>query len=284
MAVPVTLREAAQTVTVEDWIELIGASLEEPRSVGGTPLPCGPPAEFQAAYVGSSGRVAVREAGLFYRYVLDVNARHRGAAMGRLLDFGCGWGRYARLFARDVPEDGLYGVDPDPSAIRACRQHVHSACFVQSATRPPLPFRDQLFDVVVSYSVFSHLSEINAATWIYELFRVLKPGGLLIATTHGPWLLDLVRRLQDGSAPCRTRWEHTLCRSWVDVDAARGRYERGEFLFSEPGEYAERDGYGDALVPKQYVWQVWGKIMEPLEYVSDPTVVAQSVFVLRRGR
>jgi SAM-dependent methyltransferase len=138
------------------------------------------------------------------------------------------------LIARDVPEEGLYGADPDPFAVHSCRLHVPLACFVRSSTRPPLPFRDQFFDIVVSYSVFSHLSEINAANWIYELSRVLKPGGLLVATTHGPWLLDHVRRLQDGVAACVTAWDRTLIRSWADVAAARARYARA-ILFSELG-------------------------------------------------
>jgi hypothetical protein len=71
-------------------------------------------------------------------------------------------------------------------------------------------------------------------------------------------------------------------RVWKDVAAARARYERGEFVVSEAGEYPDRDGYGDALVPRQYVWEVWGKLMEPLEYLSDPTADSQTAFVLRR--
>ncbi len=278
------IKEAAEKLSIDEWIEAIGQSLLEPRSVEDIPLPGAPSPDLQAAYVGSAGPTAIREAALFYRYVLDANEKHRGGPMATLLDFGCGWGRYTRLFAREVPEEGLYGADPDPLAIRVCRLHVPYGCFVLSTTRPPLPFRDQFFDVVIAYSVFSHLSELNAANWIYELSRVLKPGGLLVATTHGPWLLDRVQSLQDGVVPCTTTWEHRLVRSWKDPMATRARYERGEFIFSETGEYAERDGYGDALVPKRYVWEVWGKLMEPLQYVSDPTAVSQTAFVLRRCR
>lgn len=282
METRLAIKDVAEKLTLDEWIEIIGRSLVEPKSVGGIPLPGAPSPELQAAYVGSAGLDAIREAARFYRYVLDANQKHRGAPIGRLLDFGCGWGRYTRLFAREVPEEGLYGADPDPLAIRVCRLHVPFGCFVLSTTRPPLPFRDQFFDVVIAYSVFSHLSELNAANWVYELSRVLKPGGLLVATTHGPWLLDRVKRLQEGLDACVTEWDRRLVRSWTDVAAARARFAGGQFLFSEAGEYPERDGYGDALVPRQYVWTVWSKIMEPVDYVSDPAVVSQSAFVLRR--
>jgi SAM-dependent methyltransferase len=276
------LKLAAEALSPEEWIVLVGRSLSEPTSLSGVPLPSGPSSEFQSAYVGSSGVAAMREAGLFYRFVLDANRRFRDGEINRLLDFGCGWGRYTRLFIREVPEEGLYGVDPQPVAIQVCRRHVPYGCFVNSSTRPPLPFRDQFFDLVVAYSVFSHLSEINAANWIYELTRVLKPGGLLVATTHPVWLLDMVERLQKDVSAVETVWHKVLIRSWPDVVDARLRYARGEFVFAECGEYPDREGYGDVLVPKQYIWDVWGRIMEPMEFVSDPSRVSQAAFVLRR--
>ena len=276
------LKLAAESLTPDEWVELVGRALSEPTTLSGIPLPAGPSPEFQSAYVGSSGAATMREAGLFYRYVLDANRRFRDAEITRLLDFGCGWGRYTRLFLREVPEHGLYGADPEPVAIQVCRRHVPYGCFVNSPSRPPLPFRDQFFDLVVAYSVFSHLSEINAANWIYELSRVLRPGGILVATTHPIWLLDMVEGLQSGRSPVESGWHGVLVRSWPSVEAARARYERGEFVFAESGEYPGMDGYGDVLVPRQYIWDVWGRIMEPLDFVSDPTRVSQAAFVLRR--
>jgi len=276
------LREVAARLTVEEWVDVVGRSLSEPVALSGVAIPGGPSPELQAAYVGSAGRSTINEAGRFYRYVLDVNERHRRAPVDRLLDFGCGWGRITRLFLREVPEEGLYGADPDPLAIQTCRRHVPHGCFVNSPTRPPLPFRDQFFDVAIAYSVFSHLLEVNAANWIYEISRVLRPGGLLIATTQPIWLLDRVERLQKGAEPSVTVWDRTLAASWRDTGAARARFRRGEFVSPDIGEYADREGYSDVLVPEQYVRDVWGRIMEPLEYVSDRSRLSQAAFVLRK--
>lgn len=277
-----SLQTLAEKLPAAEWINVVGRSLTEPVSLSGVALPGGPSVELQAAYVGNSGQQAMHEAGLFYRYALDSNQQHRDAPISRLLDFGCGWGRYTRLFVRDVPEDGLYGVDPDPVAVQACRSHVHFGCFVNSSPRPPLPFRDQFFDVAIAYSVFSHLLEIAAANWIGELSRVLRPGGLLIATTHPIWLLDLVMELQDGTTPSTMPWHETLVKSWPNVAEARARFERGEFVAPDTGEYPFYESYGDVLVPERYVREVWGRIMEPLEYVSDSSRLGQAAFVLRR--
>ena len=40
---------------------------------------------------------------------------------GRVLDYGCGWGRLVRFLARDVPQGSLYGCDPVEAILDVCR-------------------------------------------------------------------------------------------------------------------------------------------------------------------
>lgn len=58
------------------------------------------------------------------------------------------------------------------------------ATFRAISRRPPLPFADASFDAVYGFSVFTHLSREPQATWVRELGRVLKPGGLVWLTFH----------------------------------------------------------------------------------------------------
>jgi SAM-dependent methyltransferase len=106
----------------------------------------------------------------------------------RWLDFGCGSGRLAR-FLSAAPEQQLHGVDIDRAAIRWARRHLGPR-FVASAAWPPLPFPEAAFDVVCAISVFTHLDEPMQIAWLRELRRILRPGGLLIASTHHEELLS----------------------------------------------------------------------------------------------
>jgi SAM-dependent methyltransferase len=100
----------------------------------------------------------------------------------RWLDFGCGSGRLARFLASPEERD-LHGVDVDQAAIRWARRHLGPG-FVATSVRPPLPFPAAAFDVVCAISVFTHLDEAMQLAWLRELWRVLRPGGFLIASTH----------------------------------------------------------------------------------------------------
>ena len=49
-------------------------------------------------------------------------------------------------------------------------------CFLNGFV-PTLPIPDQHFDVITAFSVFTHIDELESS-WLLELRRVLKPGGL----------------------------------------------------------------------------------------------------------
>lgn len=110
----------------------------------------------------------------------------------RWLDFGCGCGRVARhLLAPEArersPEQGrVYtGVDVDRRQIAWAARHLPGRFQVIPAA-PPTALGDGEFDVIFTISVFTHLDEGPQVAWLDELARLLRPGGLLLATTHAP--------------------------------------------------------------------------------------------------
>ena len=105
----------------------------------------------------------------------------------RWLDFGCGAGRAARHLAMQPAIQWLAGVDVDAPAIRWAARRLRNEYKV-IAPAPPTPYAGTSFDVIYAISVFTHFDEAQQHAWLRELHRLLRPGGLFIATTHGAHL------------------------------------------------------------------------------------------------
>lgn len=103
----------------------------------------------------------------------------------RILDFGCGAGRTLRHFLAAGDPGEFWGCDIDAASIAwlqgALSPPLHP--FV-NAELPPLGQPDQSFDLIYCVSVFTHLTASWSA-WLLELHRLLRPGGLLVATFMG---------------------------------------------------------------------------------------------------
>jgi SAM-dependent methyltransferase len=121
-----------------------------------------------------------------------------------ILDFGCGSGRIARTFKAMCPHLRLYGTDIDPEAIGWCVSNIGDVGqFRRNDILPPLPFPDDSFDVAYTISTFTHMPEGLQLAWLAELRRVLKPGGHLLATVHGPAMVDHIANLYPGASDLR---------------------------------------------------------------------------------
>ena len=96
----------------------------------------------------------------------------------RLLDVGCNWGRWSIAAARKNYQP--IGIDPSLDAVLAARrvskQLGVETNFVVGDARF-LPFTENAFDVVFSYSVFQHFSKENVRISLDEIKRVLKKNG-----------------------------------------------------------------------------------------------------------
>jgi SAM-dependent methyltransferase len=50
---------------------------------------------------------------------------------------------------------------------------------------PPLAAESGSFDFIYGISVFTHLNEDYQRAWLEELWRVARPGGIVLLTVHG---------------------------------------------------------------------------------------------------
>lgn len=101
----------------------------------------------------------------------------------RLLDFGCGAGRLLRQILDWAEIAEVHGSDLDEPMVTWARANLSPpvAGIELNGFDPPLAYEDDYFDVVTAFSVFTHLGT-NWADWLLEVRRVLKPGGILIAS------------------------------------------------------------------------------------------------------
>ncbi len=109
-----------------------------------------------------------------------------------IIDFGCGCGRALRHLKPTLdPEQQLIGLDPDQEAIGWLSNALPDVTVHAIAELPPVDaIRPACADLILSHSVFTHLPEDVQFAWLGELARMLKPGGLLIASIHGPKVVE----------------------------------------------------------------------------------------------
>lgn len=92
-----------------------------------------------------------------------------------------------RHFAAEAQTAEFWGCDIDEPSIAWLEENLCPPFHGwRSARNPPLGLDHESFDLIYAVSVFTHLT-YNSTAWLLELHRMLKPGGLLIATFMGRW-------------------------------------------------------------------------------------------------
>jgi ubiquinone/menaquinone biosynthesis C-methylase UbiE len=105
-------------------------------------------------------------------YHVTLIREHLGDLRGRrVLDVGCGKGRFARVFREQEPAAEIWGLDISEEMLRHVPEGIHTR--VGSMTE--LPFEDAFFDGAYATESLEHAVEIQKA--VSEICRVVKPGG-----------------------------------------------------------------------------------------------------------
>ncbi|MGH7097429.1 MAG: class I SAM-dependent methyltransferase [Stellaceae bacterium] len=193
------------------------------------------------------------------RHILDLICGELGAGGGRVLDFGCGCGRYAVPLARQ-PGVSVLAYDVSPAAIRElgrrCAGEARKSSPPQleglSGSLEDLAVRlegEPGFDLVMLlFGVLGHIAGRARRMELLRLLRArLRPGGRLIA-----------------SVPNRTRRFHREQRA-----AERGIAQNA----LEPGDVCYQRCSGDVAIALYY------HLFSPAEFRAD---LAEAGFVVSR--
>lgn len=135
----------------------------------------------------------------------------------QVLDIGCGIGRFAIPLTRYLDGAGRYfGFDVVRVGIDWCQKNITSRFPEFQFEYIPLsndlyrsggkdaasfifPYQSQIFDRVFLFSVFTHMQPAEVANYLQEISRVLKPGGMVLATF---FLIDQTEKQMSNSDFC----------------------------------------------------------------------------------
>ncbi|MFH0869100.1 MAG: class I SAM-dependent methyltransferase [archaeon] len=98
----------------------------------------------------------------------------------KVLDVGCGNGRKTDYISKKGFD--ATGIDSSGVAIKFAGKTFPNAAFKQGFVEN-LPFKKNSFDAVVSIAVLHCLSAASRKRYADEIYRVLKPGGILYMLT-----------------------------------------------------------------------------------------------------
>ncbi len=104
------------------------------------------------------------------------------------LDFGCGVGRNT-FYMSSIGLQG-YGIDISGKAIEIAKKRrdtEKSYAVFEVYDGSIIPFGDNTFDFVISHGVLDHVLFAKAKELMKEIYRILKPKGLLELEIHSTY-------------------------------------------------------------------------------------------------
>lgn len=239
--------------------------LEEALAADTAPIPS---TEQREGYYGSNHfnywASGLRDYCQLMEWLDKNNCRHDS-----LLDIGCATGRVMRHAHRDFRE--IIGCDINRSHVDWAASHLRREIKVfQNSSVPSLPLPDNSIDVITAFSVFTHI-ECFDTTWLMELRRVLRPGGVAWLTIHG-------ERTWRDIAPTWPLYASLI--THPDYLAIKGtpNLPKDRLVFRW---HAERSYSSNVFYTEKYLQDVWGRILA-FKDIFPALPFFQDVVVLRK--
>lgn len=106
-----------------------------------------------------------------YQCISNI-VRKNGETGLKILDIGCGKGRYLKQLVREYPDNQYYGAD---LSVKVMKFFILDNVEKKQGNLTNIPYPDHYFDFVYTCEALEHAVDIKSA--VRELCRVVKPGG-----------------------------------------------------------------------------------------------------------
>ena len=185
----------------------------------------------------------------------------------RILDLPSGFGRVTRLLRARYPDAAITACDLDRPGVdfAAAQFGARPAYSVEDFSRLRL---EERFDLVWVGSLVTHLDEATTRAFLAAMARHMRPGGTLVASTHGPGITAQLHDWGYGLAPSEVA-------GLLDQYGRAGYGHRG---------YDGGDGYGISISDE--LWWRQATAAGPFRLVAHHAKAwdgHQDIVVLRRA-
>lgn len=195
--------------------------------------------------------------GLLDARLLMETAQKYNVNPGCFLDLGCASGRVTRHTALEHPKMKTMGCDINRLHVEWCNSYLpESVVTFQNHSVPSLPLESNSVDIISAYSVFTHI-EAMETTWLMELRRVLRPGGIAWVTLHTEGTLEEMTEDWPLWSPVMN---HPDAAKLLDKDAQTFPGDRLVLRWLTSRSYSSNVFYKMDYIRKQ-----WGRILEVAE-------------------
>lgn len=199
-----------------------------------------------------------------FRAFWTTICRHRDpSSIDSVLDWGSGCGRITGFFLKFSEIARICGCDIDAEAISWCNKNLKPANFSVAPLYPPTDYPDNEFDLIISFSVLTHLERNTQLLWLKEMQRLLAPGGLFLASTHG-------RFYSMFTFPGRKSRE--ILRNGIH-DA---------IVSDDLGEVAPQGYYRGVIQSKGYTIREYSRFFDIVEYIERGVRNYQDLVVMKK--
>jgi SAM-dependent methyltransferase len=174
----------------------------------------------------------------------------RSDDVDRILDFGCGYGRVLRAIVQHIEPQRVDVFDVDSQGVDFCADEfgVTGLHFTRPWDWASVPFAT--YDLIWAGSVFTHLGEAFTREMLDLLCSLLRPGGLLVFSSHGD---EAIQRAASGFFG--ERFKLQAARIHADY-SARGfcflPYEDADFAIL-PFTFERRAEFGMTWMSEAYI-------------------------------